>query len=249
MRAVYADASDQYTMFPLPPDVEVARKNRVNCEMVKLFNQLVDPHSTVPLSFKGTGSLTHIEAPHPEQNRSFLPLGGPNRVKPRKGVQGELPPEVKALYEDLRVTLQQEEELEDKKRPTGGPTPQKKPSLCDASTKPAEAQVKSKANFGRRDDRGADTWGAMDDSSEGSDAMGLENPHPKKRVAISDEHRSPGGSLTQNERRASTAGTATDVVMGGTTTGTETATPARNMGHTSMDTMYDADRDPRRRRG
>jgi hypothetical protein len=103
---------------PLPPDVEAARKDRVNNEMVALFRQPCPAKSTA--SIQGIGLYTHASATalvngtttrrplRPE----FLPIGGPNKVLPgRNELDAPNSKELQQSWKLMEATVNEEEKL------------------------------------------------------------------------------------------------------------------------------------------
>ncbi|KAF2878331.1 hypothetical protein BDV95DRAFT_557211 [Massariosphaeria phaeospora] len=102
----------------LPPDIDAARRSRIQTDLTNVFHAKRPSHSTEPPSLKGMGTYTHVELqtlfPHQRHitTNKFLPLGGPNRARRRHaGVVAELPKDVQALYNEVREVIEKEEKL------------------------------------------------------------------------------------------------------------------------------------------
>jgi hypothetical protein len=97
---------------PLLPDVEAARKTRINREMIELFR--LPAKGTA--SIQGIGLYTHAAAPQSSDasittaTPVFLPIGGPNRVlKDGGGIDAPIDEDVRRVWEELRVVVNEEE--------------------------------------------------------------------------------------------------------------------------------------------
>lgn len=102
----------------LPPDVQAARKVRINSDIIKLCSKPVPPgfHPSV----QGVGLYTHVadiktagplnDAEQGKEGVSLLPLGGPKRLAPSKFQE---PPnkDLAALYKQLQEAVTAEEQL------------------------------------------------------------------------------------------------------------------------------------------
>jgi hypothetical protein len=102
----------------LPSDVEAARKERINNELVALFRLPCPAKATA--SVQGIGSYTHTSATvrsggtatrgplRPE----FLPIGGPNRVlKGKDELEAPLSEELQQLWKQIEAAVNEEEKF------------------------------------------------------------------------------------------------------------------------------------------
>jgi hypothetical protein len=103
---------------PLPPDVEAARKDRVNNEMVALFRQPCPAKRTA--SIQGIGLYTHASGimlvngttTRRPLRPEFLPIGGPNKILPGKSeLAAPLSEELQQSWKQMEATVNEEENL------------------------------------------------------------------------------------------------------------------------------------------
>jgi hypothetical protein len=97
---------------PLPPDVEAARKARINREMIELFRLPAKGAASI----HGIGLYTHAAAPQSTDASKqtpapvFLPVGGHNRVLKDVGeIDAPIDEDVRRVWEDLREAVNEEE--------------------------------------------------------------------------------------------------------------------------------------------
>jgi hypothetical protein len=100
---------------PLPPDVEEARKARINRDLIDFLN--VPAKSNGPTTIQGIGLYTHVAAPKSAEgsnekpsNPVFLPIGGPNRVRmPTDALEPPVGEEVMKVWEELEAAVDEGE--------------------------------------------------------------------------------------------------------------------------------------------
>jgi hypothetical protein len=96
---------------PLSPEEEVARKTRVNNELVTLFKR---PQSTnTPAYVQGIGLYTHVAAPTGAgQNPVFLPIRSPSgkrATKERTVLEAPISEEVRLAWKEVQEAIEEEE--------------------------------------------------------------------------------------------------------------------------------------------
>lgn len=104
----------------LPPDVQAARKARINSDIIKLCSN--KPIYINPTA-QGIGLYTHVAGPKTaSQNPHFeyadndgevalLLLGGPRKIVPSNKLREPLREEVAAVYEELQDAVKAEEQI------------------------------------------------------------------------------------------------------------------------------------------
>lgn len=158
----------------LPPDVEEARKARINRELIGLLNAPASSNSG-PTSIQGIGLYTHVAAPPSSDgsnaNPVFLPIGGPNRIrKDPNAIEAPLDEEVKRVWQKLEAAVNEEEKhagrndmsLEDLKErygvldaPNGATEPEPEPDTEAVQTWQSQQQFQQALAQLRRISQGA----------------------------------------------------------------------------------------------
>ncbi|KAH7073448.1 hypothetical protein BKA63DRAFT_33158 [Paraphoma chrysanthemicola] len=221
--AFFSDMEQPYTTAaaepePLPPDVEAARKQRINLDLISAL-KLPCPSNTAA-SIQGIGLYTHVAAPAqtlPSQHGQlvnkapepvFVPIGGQQRISRLKNVA---PPRISNEVVELYKKLQRELHVEEKHFGHGG------------------------VNMDRLKER----YGGLDVPQKEGVAIAELQPQPGPQQMLESLYKAVVG---QDGRRASLGGVTGDVVMGGTEqeqSGAATVTKTGN--------IYEAARDPRLR--
>jgi hypothetical protein len=232
-RAAFFAAPEQPSVTPaaepLPPDVEAARKQRINLDLIGALKHPCPPNTVA--SIQGIGLYTHIAAPsqapllpHEKHVKTtpdpvFLPVGGPRGTqRPYNVVQPQASNQVKEIYHQLQQEMDEEE---------------KHLGRGDAS------MDSLKKRYGCLDV----PEGATTAQKEPQPQLGLQGIlNSLQDAAMTDMQNTTAG---HGDRRQSLGGGAIqDVIMGGTEQeriGTASVTKAGN--------TYEAARDPRLRGG
>jgi hypothetical protein len=103
----------------LPPDVEEARKARINAQMIELFERPCPPDTTA--SVQGIGLYTHVAGPpappplfphmkylQQTSNPGFLPTGGPKEISNAGALECPVGDDVKRAWRDVKDAVNEE---------------------------------------------------------------------------------------------------------------------------------------------
>jgi hypothetical protein len=103
---------------PLPPDVEEARKLRINRDLIDLLNAPATGNG--PTTIQGIGLYTHVAAPKSSKsdenpsNPVFLPIGGPNRIRMNQdGLEPPMGEEVLKIWSEVEAAVDAEDKYMD----------------------------------------------------------------------------------------------------------------------------------------
>jgi hypothetical protein len=160
----------------LPPDVQAARKARINDDLIKLCSTPAPPYS-LPTAH-GVGLYTHVAGPKtasqnphfnytskPDGEVALLPLGGPRKIIASKPQQS--PNEkVAAVYKELQDAVSAEEKIWKDMRDAADT---RGDSVNDAYTMSLDA-LKRK-------------YGDLDAPEEGDMPHLVSTPHDKRRIS------------------------------------------------------------------
>jgi hypothetical protein len=104
---------------PLPPDVEEARKARINEQTIDLFKRPCPPNTTA--SIQGIGLYTHVAGPlappplsphmkylQQTSNPEFLPIGGPKKMSSTGPLECLVGDDVKNAWRDVKEAVNEE---------------------------------------------------------------------------------------------------------------------------------------------
>ncbi|KAH7089995.1 hypothetical protein FB567DRAFT_316072 [Paraphoma chrysanthemicola] len=204
---------------PLPPDVEAARKQRINLDLISAL-KLPCPSNTTA-SIQGIGLYTHAAPPaqtSPSKHGQnvnlapepvFVPIGGTQRLSRLKNA---VPPRISNEVADLYKKLQQEMHAEEKHFGHGGVSM----------------------------DKLKERYGGLDVPQEDEAAIAELQPQPELQQMLESLRKAVIG---QDDRRVSLGGGVTgDIVMGGAEQEQFGAATVTKTGNT-----YEAARDPRLR--
>lgn len=103
----------------LPPDVDAARKNRINSDLINIFRFPCPPETVA--SMQGIGLYTHhgvpqlppSQSPHEQMkatNPKFLPIGGERRMKRGVAIEARISPQVKNVWSEIMQVVNKEEQ-------------------------------------------------------------------------------------------------------------------------------------------
>jgi hypothetical protein len=217
---------------PLPPDVDAARKARINRDLVNHLKRPCPKNSTP--SVQGIGLYTHVagppakapQFPHEKYTQKapdpmFLPIGGPGKIlKDRSTLETQTSEEMKRVWKEIYEAIHEEE--------------------------------KHVSHGGMNADQLKERYGALDALDADTDAQPMLHPQPQLQQMLSQLHDitmmgTQGGTVESGQqesgRRLSLGtGLTRDVVMGGTGQERRTSTSTMKTGNT-----YEAARDPRLR--
>ena len=219
---------------PLPPDVQAARKARINSDIIELCSKPTGVHTTP--TARGIGLYTHVAGPktanrnphHHFADRddgevALLPLGGPRKAAPSKPRE---PPykELAALYKELQDAVKAEEKIYDDLGAAAG-------ARGDAENDAYRMSLDTlKKKYG--DVNASVPESVHSENRRYSEISGTTNDEAPKRRKVS------FAQLSEMRRESAAS----------VPTATRDADPERRGSGSRMGNDYDVYRDPRRRR-
>ncbi|KAF1363879.1 hypothetical protein EJ07DRAFT_172781 [Lizonia empirigonia] len=220
----------------LPPDVQAARKARINSDIIKLCS--IKPIYINPTA-QGIGLYTHVAGPKTaSQNPHFeyadnangevalLPLGGPRKIVPSNRPREPLREEVAAVYKELQDAVKAEEKIWSEMRAAADA---KGKNVRDAYTMSLDTLKEKYGLVNTPQPESANQPTAQRYQRRHSEASSVADSGALKRLKTSN---APPSDLQRQNPRTSNGGAQTK--------------PERRPSATATGNTYEASRDPRR---